>query len=265
MNLKSCCKTTAVVVRTYNNELIRKQVRRFLDFGYEHIFVVVNVKEDRGSTSSRGGYLREYWEDHRIIILEVYEGYSWSTALNQALIPIQFIASAAKAQNQPGIEFVFNCSVEALFEESHLSAMYSAIASSDIGVVGTTFDGRSQGNPVELGASYGHGRNTGLLIKLSTIKEVGFFDSWCDQNHGQEDMDFILRMHIVSNLRAVILDLKVPLLLKHYDPTVKQANEREALRRIVRRFRSYFPAGSELASRIENAIDRYGIRSVLEE
>ncbi len=195
------------------------------------VLVIVNEAEDKGVTR---GLLAEI-KDARLVIIEMYDGYSWSNALNRGLLYLLL--------RQRGVElfrYLFILSVEALFETEHLDAMLCSFVSDPLlRIIGTTFVGQQDGRPIELGHSYSEPRNTGLLLSC-----VGFGTEWigfdpdCDRIGGMEDFNLVMFIRRWSGHHAVqMLDLRVPLLLgKHVQQEVKEARERRAMDQIKKRW-----------------------------
>jgi len=248
-------KATAVVIRSYNNPNVTKAVKRFLDMGVGKIHVVVNAAPDKGATHA---FLSEV-SDNRLVILDMEEGYSWSNALNLSLMSLH-IGNAGG----DGIRYVFNVSVEALFESRDVEAMLDAITDEpETAVVGTSFEGRQDGNVADLGRSYNHPRNTGMLLSLKTLGDLWCgFDAWCDAAGGMEDIDFILRTRALSSRRVVMLDLRVKIILgKHYHQGEKEKREQAAMDQIIARWRALFKLGSPERKRIDEVISQMRIAS----
>lgn len=237
----------AAVIRSYNNKHIVGQVKAYLKMGLGRVIVVVNAAQDKGATPA---WLRQIRDD-RLQVIELHEGYSWSSGLNAGLMALELSNYSRKA-----IEFVFNVSVEAKFETSDIQEMLEQFEQETVGVVGTSFDGRLDGNSVDLGRSYRHPRNTGMMIRLGSLPSFrGFFDPWCDQVGGMEDIDFVFRMTLAGAFSYKMLDLQVRLILgKHYDQETKEVRERKAMDKIISRARSVCRQGSPEISRVETAI-----------
>lgn len=252
----------AVVIRTYNNSKIAQAVRSYLTMEVGRIYVVVNAAEDKENTR---GFLGALMQDARVQVLEMLEGYSWSNALNRALMAIQIGNVRARQAGTREIRFVFNASVEAQFTLEQVSRMLDeATDDPAIGVVGTSFEGRQDGNEVSLGRSYRHPRNTGMVVRLEALGSLfGGFDPWCDDRGGMEDIDFILRMLALSPLTVRMLNLKVRLIVgkNHHQPT-KERNEQKAMDEIIGRWRALFLEGSEERTRIDAVIAEMGIEAM---
>jgi hypothetical protein len=248
---------SAAVVRTYNNKHITKQVGFLLGLGFRFVFVVVDVAQDKGSTTLSGGWLEKYRHDTRLKIIEIHQGYSWSNALN---ICIEHIFIHNFSSTNEKIDFIFNCSVEAGFIENALKLMFDKFKVSNIGVVGTSFRGILDGNEISLGRSYRHPRNTGMIIRVDVFQNVGRFDQWCDQIGGMEDIDFILRMLSASNWTYEHLDFEVRLIVgQNHNQAIKEGREQDAMDRIILRLRSLFPPETTVRKRIEQAIKKMGL------
>ena len=243
----------AAVVRSYNNPHVAKQVKNLLDCGIGRVVVVINAERDAGSTRSFLGDLVN--SDGRVKILEINRGYTWSTALNRAVMAIQMKNVRRKAAGKDAFELVLNISVEALITRAHLMEMVAAIADTNVAVVGTTFQGRQDGNVTGLGSSYNHPRNTCMLIRLSAFGFGGGFIGLCDDRGGMEDLEFILRLRALADQKIVMLNLFVPLVLgKHYHQATKEEGERYAMDQIIGYWRSHFEAGTVERDRIESII-----------
>lgn len=247
MPSENLLKSTAVVIRCWNNPFIKKRVIEYLRMGTGLVIVVVNSKPDKGSTR---GWLADI-KDQRLIMLDIVEGYSWVSALNRAVMAIHMANLRDKRTR-----FMFNASIEALFTEEEVLSMLHEFADDSVGIVGTTFDARQNGNAVSTGRSYRHPRNTGMIIRLSTFGvALGFFDAFCDQVGGMEDIDFVIAMLALSPLRPTMLNLNVKLIVGvNYDQAVKEKREQAAMDQIIARWRSLFPIGTPERERIDSVI-----------
>jgi len=227
------------VIRSYNNAAVVKQVKALRSF-LPRIIVVTDAAKDRGATKA---WLEEL-NDPCVDLIEIQEGYTWSNALNRALNRIELINAKEKNEGyaNPGCDYVFNVSVEARFEMRHLGAMLDRLDDQTVGVVGTTFSGQCEGNKVDLGLSYRHPRNTGMLVRLSVFgnRMVRDFDGFCDDIGGMEDIDFVCRMEVFTQMKSAMLDLKVPLIVgKHYNQVDKELRERKAMGEIFFRYKTW--------------------------
>ncbi len=250
---------TVAVIRSYNNKHVTTQVKNLLTAGIGRVIVVTNGPADKGATP---GYLGTLVNDVRVQIIEMTEGYSWANALNVALKAIQMANVSRRISWYPEFRFILNVSVEAQFTRAHLEAMLDA-ATDDrmIGVVGTSFEGRLDGNLVDLGRSYRHPRNTGMVIRLEAFGAMlGGFDARCDGMGGMEDIAFVLEMLALSNLQYKMTDLQVPLILgqHHHQPT-KEEREQGAMDKILAFWRNLFPQNSPERERIDSAIATMGL------
>jgi len=225
--------------------------------GVGHIYVVVHAQADKGNTR---GFLQCLQEDSRLEILEISAGYSWTVGLN---VPLRLIAIRNINGIGGGIKFVLNASVEAGFKEEHLRQMLSEF-SAECAVVGTSFAGCQQdGQKVDLGRSYKHPRNTGMIINLELFSPFPpFFDDFCNGVGGMEDIDFILQLRAFYNLKVSLLDLKVKLVVgkNHHQPT-KEEREQLAMDKIVARVRTWFSAGTKERDVLEEIIAEMAIVS----
>lgn len=219
------------VLRSYNNSAVIRQIKNLRSF-IPYVIVVTNTTKDNELTS---GLISEL-NDPNVQLVKMGDEYSWSSALNRALEEIDSI----NLQNDNKFEYVFNVSVEALFEERHLVAMLKEFRSS-VGIVGTSFMGIKYGKEITLGASYKYPRNTGMLIYLPAfageLHEIRKFDLFCDGIGGMEDVDFVLRASKDGGIEASVVDLKVPLILGiHYDQEEKEKRENKSLEAIFARY-----------------------------
>jgi len=232
-DLMSILRKVAVIIRSYNNRHVEKVVKNYLDMGLGLVLVVVNSTHDKGSTR---GWLADI-NDPRLMILDIFEGYSWTSALNRGVMAIHM----ANLRDQK-IDFVMNASVEALFTKDQALSMVHEFADDSVGVVGTSFDARQDGNSISTGRSYRHPRNTGMMIRLSTFGVVlGCFDGYCDNVGGMEDIDFILAMLALSPYRVKMLNLRVKLIVGvNYNQSQKEEREQAAMDKIIARWRSLF-------------------------
>jgi len=240
----------AVIVRSFNNPHVTKTVKNFLGMGVGRVIVVVNAAQDKGATA---GYLEEI-RDQRLLMRNMWEGYSWSNALNLGVMSMQI--DNARRGDEDRFEFVFNASVEAQFSSVGLESMVNAMADESVAVVGTSFLGKQDGNVVSLGRSYRHPRNTGMLIRLASLGRLwGGFDAWCDGIGGMEDVDFVFRARALAGAKIIMLDLQVPLLLgKHHHQPTKEDREQKAMDIIVARWRYLFERGTSERERLEQVI-----------
>ena len=254
MEFRKRLKSTVAVIRTYNNPHVVKQVKNFLRIGVGKIIVVVNEAQDKGSTR---GYLGRLVRDRRVQILDIFEGYTWSTALNRALMAVKMANIQLRKKHQPEFRFILNVSVESQFTQEHVVAMIN-IAAEDpkIGVVGTSFSGVQSGNIISPGRSYRHPRNTGMLIRIEAFGPFwGQFDPFCDDIGGMEDIDFILGMLATTDLKVKMLNLKVRLVVgKNYHQPTKEKREQKAMDIIFKRWRKLFCPGSPERERINEVI-----------
>ena len=248
----------AVVLRTYNNNADTvKSVSRALKNGAGLVIVVVNASDEatRGNVRAWLAGLKQA-NERRLVIIEMNEGYSWCNALNVAFAHIRQHNRCAHIRSEQVIDFVVGCSNEVLWERSHLEAMLvEANTSSCIGVVGTSFEGRENGNVVDLGTSYVHPRNTFMLIRWEAFLAVGHFDAVCDGLGGMEDLHFIMNMMLCGNFVWKHLDLNIRLIVgKNHNQGVKEARELDAMRKMVKYFRDVVDGISELVERVESTL-----------
>lgn len=230
----------AAVVRCYNNPNIEKAVARLRSAGVGKVIVITDALKDAGNTR---GWLGSHLGANRgVELIEMYEGYSWSNALNRALASIRLGNLEAELTGAAAYSVMLNVSVEALFTMEHLMTMAGALERDDrVAVVGTSFTGRQNSNAIDLGRSYMHPRNTGMMLRINALTaSCSSFDSWCDDVGGMEDIEFILRLSAFSDRTIVMLDLHVPLVVgvNHHQPT-KEAREQEAIEKIVARMRVF--------------------------
>ncbi len=220
------------VLRTWsNNADITKSVKRALASGASLVIVV--VKDDdpmhfecveawlEGQVKANAG---------RIVILLMRFGYSWSNALNYAFDEIRRRNLAAAVRGGTRFEFVLNVSNEALYIREDVEAMLVEIQKDEkLAAVGTSFQGRKLGNPVELGKSYIHPRNTMMMMRFSAYQAIGGFSPRCDQLGGQEDLDWLIRLE-QAGLRWSMLDRRITLLVGvNYDQPTKERREMKAI------------------------------------
>lgn len=230
----------AAVIRCYNNPNITKQVRMLLRAGVGKVIVVINAPADKGNT--RGWLAGFLGAGRKLELIEMHEGYSWSNSLNRALSSIRFQNLQAEVTGGPAISVMLNVSVEALFEREHLLAMVEAFNNERVAVVGTSFSGLQNSNSINLGRSYVHPRNTGMMLRVNALTTCGSFDSWCDEVGGMEDIELVLRLRAFTDHEVRMLDLQVPLVVgvNHHQPT-KELREQEAMQKIVARMQNFRP------------------------
>ncbi len=245
-------KKVVAVVRAYNTPEIAKQTKNLLSIGVGRVVVVVNAERDNGSTI---GYLGDLTKDPRVQVLEILKGYTWSVALNRALMSVQMKNLRRVESGKPKFQYILNISIEALVTKEHLEKMIGCMANEDVAVVGTTFDGRLNSNRVDLGTSYRHPRNTCMLIRLDAFGFGGGFLGLCDDRGGMEDLEFILRLRALAGREIVMQDLSVPLVVgKNYHQPTKEASERWAMDTIIGYWRSHFSEGTKERNRIDAII-----------
>lgn len=240
------------VLRSYNNKNVAKQVKSLKRTGIGKVIVVTDGLLDKGATR---GWLSEMLGPNRgVELIEMYGGYTWSNALNRALETIRLGNLLAQATGAPAYSIIFNVSVEAMFTREHLVAMDAAFSDPAVGVVGTSFTGIQSGNRVDLGRSYKHPRNTGMMLRLAAMTpSAGQFDPWCDDIGGMEDIDFILRMKAFSDFTVRMLDLNVQLHVGvHYHQPTKEEKEQVAMRKITARMRA-------VRDRVQDVIDEFDV------
>lgn len=247
---------TAVVLRSFSNPHLTGRIEALLSYGVGRIVVVVDAKRDQGATPT---ILDQWHHDSRVQLLEIQEGYSWSSALNQGLAAIQMANAAAI---RPEFRFILNCSVEAFLQQTHLEALLDeATDGPRVAVVGTTFQAFQDEQPIATGPSYRHPRNTGMLLNLEVLGPfLAGFDPWCDSVGGMEDIDFILRIAALTSFEVRLLDLQVPIIFGvHWDQAEKESRERRAIDQIVQRWRLLFVEDTNERQRIEQAIRSIGL------
>lgn len=226
--------SVVAVLRCFANANVTKQVDNLLTF-LSKVVVVVNEAIDKGSTI---GWLAKYKNDRRVTILSITEGYTWVSALNAGLNQIILENNLRRALGEDPYSIVFPVSVEAKFTIEDAKRMFYLFDDSTIGIVGTTFQGMQSSNKIELGPSYRHPRNTGMMIRLNLFQEpgMGFFDKFCDDAGGMEDLMFVVQMQALTRYRMKMVDQKVPLIVGvNYNQTVKEQREYQAMCKVVRR------------------------------
>lgn len=251
--------STVAVIRSYNNKHVVKQVRKLYASQVGKIIVVTDAQQDMGATR---GHLDAFIKADRVQLIEMYNGYTWANALNIALMAVKMANVRRRAAGKTPFRFVLNVSVEAQFTKAHLEQMLDAATDDEsVGVVGTSFEGRQDGNAVSLGRSYRHPRNTGMLIRIEAFGALfGGFDARCDAIGGMEDIDFLLGMLAVSDLTYAMLDLKVPLIVgNHFHQPTKEFREQGAMDKIIAHWRSLFAGDSAERNRIDMAIAMMGL------
>lgn len=242
--MKSEFKKIAAVIRAWDNPLVEERVDSLLAMGIGKIIIICNATPDKGATKK---LLGNNLNDPRVQLIEMFNNYSWSNALNAGL-------AAAKAAK---CKFVFNISVEACFTEIHVKKMIDTILNDPlVAIVGTSFNGLLNGNIVELGSSYRQPRNTGMILNLEALgSSFSEFYSWCDGVGGMEDFDLLLRLSILTNLKYEYLDLRIPLIIdRNRDQTKKEIAERIAMEKIIARWRSFLAESAAERDRLEAAI-----------
>ncbi len=226
--------SVVAVVRTWNNTRIRQQVGNLLSF-LPHVIVLVNKPKDGETTKT---LLSDLQGEARLDIIELDTGeYFWALPLNAGMDRINALNASRQKAGQSSFEFVFPCSVEANFEKEDVEKMIDCFADPEIGAVGTTFRGIQSGSEVPLTSySYSHPRNTGMLIRLSVLKNsmVRNFDAICDSFGGMEDVDFVNRMLAFTEYRIKMLDLGVKLAIGvNWSQPEKEQREQEVIRNIA--------------------------------
>lgn len=242
----------AAVIRTWsNNSDIVKAVRRAIECGIGHIIVVVK-DDDVNHFGSVDAWLGGFVEANsaRITILPMRIGYSWSSALNYAFDEVRRMNLKAAMNGGTSIDHVLNISIEALYTREDVEAMVKEVESDEkIGAVGTSFDGRQNGNVVDLGKSYIHPRNTFMLVRWSAFVTIGGYSPRCDQLGGQEDLDWLIRLEQMGH-RWSMLDRRVKLLIGlNFNQAVKEMREMKAITDIM-------SMNAEITSRFAKAIQR---------
>ncbi|MFH1620620.1 MAG: hypothetical protein ABIB04_00875 [Patescibacteria group bacterium] len=225
-------KKFATVLRTWsNNADITKSVKRALEVGAGLVIIV--VKDD---DPMHFGCVEAWLEGQinansgRIVILPMRFGYTWSNALNYAFDEIRRHNLVAAVKGESRFEFVLNVSNEVLYTREDVEAMLVEIQKDEkLAVVGTSFQGRKSGNPVELGKSYIHPRNTMMLVRFSAYQAIGGYSPRCDQLGGQEDLDWLIRLE-QAGLRWSMLDRRIALLVGvNFDQPTKEKRELKAI------------------------------------
>jgi len=251
MNQNELCHI-AVVIRSFCNPGISGQVKNLLGFGVGMVTVVVNSHVDKKSTAS---FLKESLKDSRLRIIEMSDGYTWSNALNRALMSIKMIN--LKSIESKKINYILNLSVEVQISKDHLTEMQKKlIADPGCGVIGTSHQGVLNDSEISLGRSYRHPRNTCMMIRVDTNNFYWpTFDNRCDDIGGMEDIDFILGVLCTTNFHFNMLDLRVPLMVGiHYNQHQKEKREQEAMDKIIFHWRFLFPKDTYERIRIDDAI-----------
>ncbi len=211
------------VVRSYNDPKIVDFCQRLLDQVFQ-VVVVVPSNLDNGQTSR---WIRAMDDPHRriqVVQTLVRSGNDWSTMLNVGLATVRGLN--AFCDEHDAIRYLMNVSNTTSFSDDHLIAMRSEFENNrrGLGVVGTTFAGYlADGTPEPLGQAYDHARNTGMMIDLRVFGShpllAGFDPRW-DGAGGMEDYDFVGKMEALTQWRAKMLDLEVPLRIgRHRDQT----------------------------------------------
>ncbi len=249
-------KNVAAVIRSYNNPSIVKQVKRLVQIGINHIYVVTNATSDRQSTNV---WLKESGLVDDVSVIEMWDQYHWSTALNAALCNIGL--HNLSVEESMKIRFCFNVSVEALFEKSHLEQMLTAFQDERTAIVGTSFHAQSHGNSIDTGRSYRHPRNTGMLIDIGKLGcGQPLFDPFCDGVGGMEDIDFVFRTIAFSGYRTKMIEAKVPLIVGvHYNQAQKEEREQAAMDKIIARWRACATIGTNLRNQIDRVVESMGL------
>jgi len=229
------------------------------------VVVVVNELMDEGSVVrdlKDAGLLESEWLK---IIGHNYSGKAWSKELNLGLNLAKVHNLSSEAKGREKFKYVINFSVETLFEPVHVEAALNSFTKyENAGVIGTSFLAKkylTDENVIKLGRSYNHPRNTFMAINIERLGHFWWsFNIELDEKRGMEDLYFIFEMLLHTGLDSVMLDLQIPLIVgAHYNQGVKQENEEEAMRGIVKHFRSLFKnvitdTGKEILSSIEAVI-----------
>jgi hypothetical protein len=245
--------TSATLIRTHNNNQgIVKAVQRAIDNGIWKVIVVVNAQDPMIKGNVRS-WLKEIMRKHptRVEILEMAHGYTWTSGLNRGFAHIDMLNQRAVDQKQ--IDFVLSASVEVLWSHQHLEHMGEAmLCDNELGLVGTTFQGMSHGNPVNLGRTYNlFPRNTLAYYRLKAFHEVGYFSPICDFVGGMEDFEWQARLVAGGKWKSELVDFRVPVQIGINHPqNGKEERELDALRGILRHERSVESTMADLVSRL---------------
>lgn len=264
----SLAQQTCVIIRSYKNDAIKKSITRALDSSFGLVMVVTRALEDEGRTECWiEEVLQSRQEDRdRVKLLSIGKSYSWSTALNAALKELKFINRRRKREGMWTYEYVFNCSVEAVYDKSQANYMLSCFIDPTVGVVAPQYRLMKHGNPVDMGIGYNHPRNTAMIVRRSVFDEIGDFDHRCDDHNGVEDLMFILEMMVFSDYRYVITDFQMKILVATWTVQEKKnVAEYEAMLWIVQTLRETYGQDSEAFTAVEQAIGDMNLDMLLKQ
>jgi hypothetical protein len=248
-------KKVAALIRTYNNNRdVTKTVSRCLGAGIGLIIVVVNGhdQEQRGNVA---GWLESMVRSNagRIVIFEMKTGYSWSNALNLGFAHVRHLNDDALLRGEEApFPVVLTLSNEVLWEPGHLLAMLACLDTTDAEIIGTSFEGRKNGQIVPLAQSYEHPRNTMCLITMACYERTGCFSPVCDDFGGMEDLHFLMRAEVLG-FPWKRVDLQIPLIVdKNYDQRMKEAREAAAMQKILK-------YEQRLVTRLTETLAKFGL------
>jgi GT2 family glycosyltransferase len=227
------------ILRTYNNNTNAVDaIMRALDNGIGILYIVVNgeKEEGRGTIASKVALdARLKGRGHRVRVIEMNRGYSWSPALNVALREIHATQAIAQMQGKRGSTHILCFSTEVMWSPDHLQEMLDAMNNPYVAVSGAPFEAYDRERKVELGVTYRHPRNTFALWKTGYLLQAGDFDPWCDTLGGQEDFEMILRMSLFLQRDYAMIDTPVRLAVgANYDQVGKEQRELDSTRSIIK-------------------------------
>ena len=243
----------AAIVRSWNKKIVKTKVRQLLEMGVGVVYVMVNAGPDRNSTKHWLKKLRKKYPK-RVKVHVMFEGYSWTGALNAAVEAILMENMRRKSRGRALLEWAMPISNEVGLTKRCLAKMLKAGEEQGAMIVGTTFKATEEGKPVKLEKSYNtHYRNTLALLSLASPRLS--FNSITDGFGGMEDAayEFLIR---AWGYTVLILDLLVPLEVGvNFNQKEKELRERNAIKQIIAYYKGIFLRGTR-ERKILNAIWR---------
>lgn len=245
-------KQVGVCIRAWKNPAAARMVRKtLLPMGVGHIEVMINSMEDKGAMR---GFFGSTVKDHRVSLNEIWEAWSWTTALDMAYDVIYAMRDGQiDAEKKNPLRYFLTVSPEVFLREEDVLRMIEALQDEEVAVAGPGYICVSGGQEFEGGPSRRFIRNTCAMYdmaKLGGLFGWHHFQNWAG---GQEDKAAIVALNLQTRFtHRYLAEHPVRVKVNKFHPE-EQKGDREmtAEWRMAEYWRRFYPEGTNKRQKLE--------------